>query len=243
VLPVLTVGWTLNHESYFYLCFALLLVLIGRFRLALPRLLLVWAAGVICLNAAFQLYGVTDPVAAVVVHPLTLEFILGAAVGLLVRARVTGFGSSALFAGIVLLAIVFLCFHDTAAALIGDRGWTRTLLIGLPCGLIVYGAVGIERQRALTAPGWLVALGDASYSTYLSHVLVLSTLGRVFTLVPIHSAAMEMAFVIVCIVAANVAGLVSARLIERRSGPQIRFWPVPEFGRLGAKKSTRSQAG
>ena len=84
--------------------------------------------------------------------------------------------------------------------------------------MIVYGLVGIEIKTKQTAPYWLVALGDASYSTYLSHVLVLSAIGRVFALVANHNVYFETAFVTIGIITVNIVGLLSYVLIERRTG-------------------------
>jgi peptidoglycan/LPS O-acetylase OafA/YrhL len=116
------------------------------------------------------------------------------------------------------MLVIVLSVPDTAAGLIANRNWTRPILVGAPCALIVYGAVAMEIRGAPAAPAWLVALGDASYSTYLSHVLVLSALGRVFGMTSNHNVFLETAFVIIAIVTANVVGLLSYRLIERRSG-------------------------
>ena len=111
---------------------------------------------------------------------------------------------------------------DDALGLIDGRNWKRVILVGAPCALIVYGLVGIEIKSKQTAPYWLVALGNASYSTYLSHVLVLSAIGRMFALMPNHNVYVETAFVIICIIAANVVGLLSCSLIERRPGKRER---------------------
>lgn len=211
--PLLAVGWTLEHEAYFYLCFALMLGLTRV--LALPALLGVWAVSVLCLHGALDLYGIGSPIAAVLTHPLTLEFIFGAVVGLLIRRKVTGFGSFALLAGILALAVT-LSFHDMADAFIIDRGWGRVTMIGGPCALIVYGAVALELRGALKAPRWLAALGDASYSTYLSHVLVISALGRLLAMTG-HASLIEVGFVIACVVGANAFGVASFRLLESRT--------------------------
>jgi exopolysaccharide production protein ExoZ len=215
--PLLAVGWTLIHETYFYLCFALMLFLAARRGFALSFLLLTWMLAVLCFGAALHVLGIRDPVAAVAAHPLTLEFISGAAIGILIRRKFAKLAVPALVAGIIVFAFV-LSFRGTALALISDRTWMRPILIGLPCALIVYGLVAMEIRGALAAPEWLVTLGDASYSTYLSHVLVLSALGRLFAMTPNHNAWTEAAFVVACIMAANAFGLVSRRLIEHRPG-------------------------
>jgi peptidoglycan/LPS O-acetylase OafA/YrhL len=209
---------------YFYLCFAFMIFLSGSRRLALPFLLLIWTVAVFSLNALFHLLEISNPIASVVAHPLTLEFILGAVAGILVQRKIAIFPASALTAGIIACVIV-LSFRDAAMALANGLTWTRAILVGTPCALIVYGAVATEIRGARITPDWLAALGDASYSTYLSHVLVLSALGRLFALAPGHGIALEAAFVVFCVVTANIAGLLSCRVIERRSANAARSRP------------------
>jgi len=217
--PLLAVGWTLIHEMYFYFCFALIIFLTGAFRFKMTSLLLMWTSAVICLNAVVHLNVISDPVVSVITHPLTLEFIFGAAAGILIQTTRTGFAASAFVGGIIILLVV-LSLSDDALDLIDGRNWKRVVLVGAPCALIVYGLVGMEikNKNKQTAPHWLVALGNASYSTYLSHVPVLSAIGRLFAMMPNHNVYFETAFVIVCIITANIVGLLSYGLIERRPG-------------------------
>lgn len=224
-VPLLAVGWTLIHEMYFYYCFAFIIFFAGSGRFTTAFWLMIWTAAVIFLDTVARLYDISDPVVALIAHPLTLEFIFGAAIGILIRRNGAAFATAALVAGTITLMIV-LSFSSLALDLIDHRGWSRIILVAVPCSLIVYGAVGIEMKGA-TAPHWLVALGNASYSTYLSHVLVLSAIGHLFAVLPSHNLYLETAFVIVCIVAANVAGLVSCRVIERRSG---KGWGYAKIG-------------
>jgi peptidoglycan/LPS O-acetylase OafA/YrhL len=215
--PLLAVGWTLMHELYFYFCFALIIFLAGAFRFKMKSLLLIWMVAVICLNGVVQLAEIGDPVVAVMTHPLTLEFIFGAAAGILIQRNCTAFAAWTFVGGIIIL-MVALSLSDDALGLVDGRNWKRATAVGAPCALIVYGLVGAEIRNKQTAPYWLVALGNASYSTYLSHVLVLSAVGRMFALMPNHNVYFETAFVIICIIAANVVGLLSCSLIERRPG-------------------------
>jgi exopolysaccharide production protein ExoZ len=170
---------------------------------------------VVGMNLTFQTLGVHDPIAVVVAHPLTLEFVAGAAAGILVRWKTLTLPGPALVAGFVLLPAV-LALPDMLTAFIADRGWMRVLVISVPCALVVYGAAAIERRGLPLVPDGLVALGDASYSIYLAHVLVLSALGRLFAMMPDHNAVKEVGFIIICIVGVNVIGVISSRLIERR---------------------------
>jgi peptidoglycan/LPS O-acetylase OafA/YrhL len=175
---------------------------------------------VICLNAVVQLTEIGDPVVAVMTHPLTLEFIFGAAAGILIQRNRTAFAAWTFVGGIIIFLLA-LSLSDDALSLIDGRNWKRAIAVGAPCALIVYGLVGAEIRNKQTAPYWLVALGNASYSTYLSHVLVLSAIGRMFALMPNHNVYFETAFVIICIIAANVVGLLSSSLIECRPGKRV----------------------
>jgi len=49
----------------------------------------------------------------------------------------------------------------------------RAAVFGGAAALIVYGAVGLERRGLMPIPRWAVFWGDASYSTYLTHMYVL----------------------------------------------------------------------
>jgi len=237
--PLLAVGWTLIHEMYFYYCFTAMIFLTRLFTIKITALLLIWMTAVICLNALAHLYELGDPVVAVITHPLTLEFIFGVAIGVLSNKNVAAFAMSALFAGAIIFAIDLSLFGDVLSS-VDDRNWRRAILVGMPCASIVYGLVGIEVRSKLTAPHWLVVLGNASYSIYLSHVLVLSAIGRGFAMIPDHNVYSETAFVIICIGAANIVGLVSYSLIERRRPGQRkgRREDGRGLGRLGSEISS-----
>ena len=216
--PLLAVGWTLIHEMYFYLCFAFIIVLIARFSMRLPIFLLFWAAFIVGFNS-FVPTQKEFPIITIITHPLTLEFIIGAFVGVIISKNYTVLGFSALASGIIWLAIVFML--PDALILADNMNWKHIVLIGIPCALIVYGVVAIELHSYKT-PKWLVSLGDASYSTYLSHVLVLSAIGRLYKIMPIHNQYIEILFVIICVGIANICGVISYRIVERKSIKYIR---------------------
>jgi peptidoglycan/LPS O-acetylase OafA/YrhL len=100
--------WPWAGRSYtkciFYLCFAFMLALAASCRLALAPVRLAWA--VVVVDLTFQNLGVHDPIAIVVAHPLTLEFVAGPAAGILVRRKRLTLAGPALVAGFVLLPAV-----------------------------------------------------------------------------------------------------------------------------------------
>lgn len=206
--PLLAVGWTLIHEMYFYLALAILIALAVPLRYALPLWASVLAAGAWILPEP-----VASPVLGLLLSPLTFEFLLGAVAGLLIRRKVLAFGRTALLAGIALAlagGVLYVRWGVAHGEIV-----TSILLLGLPFVLVVYGLAVVERRHGWPKLPQLERLGDASYSTYLGHVLVLSAIGRVYAALPIHGWAVEAVFLAVCLVAANIAGVLSYRWIEQ----------------------------
>ncbi len=153
IAPVLSLGWTLNYEMFFYALFAAALL----FRRPLPAL----AAGITALVLAGAVW--PDPGVAFRfwTNPLILEFLFGMALAVLwIRGWVWPDGRLALVALIAGLALLVL-LHGTDLP--------RFVAAGLPATLIVAAGTLFCPPRDLP----FQALGDASYALYLSHRFVL----------------------------------------------------------------------
>ncbi|WP_341197540.1 acyltransferase [Hyphomonas chukchiensis] len=145
--PVLGVGWTLVHEVYFYLVFTLILL---AKRSWLPLFLLAWGLLVI---GGWSL-GLSGPrpvdIPALVFFPMTMEFIMGAATGMLVCSGLAWRAGT-----ITLLAVVALgaslCIQGEITT--HTLQWGRVMLYGFPSAALIYGVVMLERTRRLS---WLV---------------------------------------------------------------------------------------
>lgn len=145
--PILGVGWTLVHEVYFYFVFTFLLLLPRRW---LPALLLIWGGWVI----AGSLLGLSGPLAvdlpALFFYPMTMEFILGAAVGLIVMSGLHWrAGAVTLLATLWLMAA--LCFQGLETT--HTLEWGRVMWFGLPSAALIYGLAMLDLQQRLA---WLV---------------------------------------------------------------------------------------
>src|SRR5262249_55281261 len=147
----------------------------------------VLVAAVLALPAELR---AASPVLRVLLSPLTTEFMMGAVIGELYCRGVARFAPAAGALGLAALtvAIVWLAPHLALAASADLDTW-RVAVFGLPCALIIYALAGWELRSTPQPAPLLVALGDASYATYLVHVLVLSALGRALALVLPHGAA------------------------------------------------------
>ncbi len=172
--PLLGVSWTLIHELYFYLIFAVFLL--GRFRHLLVWLL-VWA--LVITYAHYKGIWGYNPWSLIAFHPLTFEFILGALTGLVIVHFRPRYGGLALAVGIVsLLAGAFWIGAPVETDY--PTGWGRVVAFAPGAALMLYGLHGLEVSGRWHAPGWLVRLGDWSYSLYLSHILVISALAHIW---------------------------------------------------------------
>jgi peptidoglycan/LPS O-acetylase OafA/YrhL len=170
--PLVLVGWTLVYEMYFYAIFAA--ALLGPRRL-LPWIIAFWSIVTIALAVTVQHSDLAT--VRVLANPIVLEFALGVAVGFAVMKAPLVAPAAALIAGIVVLAGVL-----AGAGAWGEQelsGWLRAVGVGPACALIVYGAIGLEERHAVSASRTWQTLGDASYSIYLWHVLILAMIGRV----------------------------------------------------------------
>jgi exopolysaccharide production protein ExoZ len=172
-LPLHAVGWTLIHEVWFYLVFGLMLLTPARL---LPALLVLWCGIVTAAAVAFP--APSDPVLALIRHPLTLEFILGAGIGLLATRRIFPGPRVILQTGCVVLLLTMLSTWSAPQAPF-EAQWSRVALFGVPAAIIIWGWVGLEVTTRQAAPRWCQALGNWSYGLYLIHVLVFVAIGRV----------------------------------------------------------------
>lgn len=219
--PLLTVGWTLIHEMYFYAAFACILA--AGFRL--ERAMIVWAGLVVIGYTAFGGYVDENiyPEILLLLHPLTLEFIAGVLIGSLIRSGYVKYGRTALAAGVAWSAALIAITPDLHK-LCFNFDITHVALVGPAMMLIVYGSAARDVGAVSRMPAWAIRIGDGSYSIYLCHILVISAIGRIFVRLPtpdwIAPGILETGLVVACVVAPNIVGMISHRMLEK---PVLRF--------------------
>lgn len=230
--PLLAVGWTLIYEVYFYLVFAGILAL----RISVGSGLAAWVACYAAMGAFMPTQMRAYPLVHLVTDPLNLEFIAGAAIGLAWTRTRLPFKA---VAGVAALALAPCALYIAARLDLPQRADLDSLrvpLFGIVSALIVYWLAAIEQQCQRKVPLWLTRTGDWSYATYLSHVLILSALGRLidqFTTGGVGAAVM----IPIAVVAANAVGGLVHIFLER---PTIGFLHGLKW-RLALTRVTSSQ--
>ena len=205
--PPLWVGWTLAFEVGFYLIVAL------ATRTARPRTALLVGTTAVGIIGMF-----VDPwwaAARIIVNPIILEFAMGVAICLYWRRGVPALVAAlAMPAGLILLvglraALPNLIFSPKAGLVIdGSTSLVRAAMWGMPWALVVLGAVTYDRASPRSL---LARCGDASYSIYLTHALLMVEAER-WRLA--ETADPRLVVALFC-VASVVAGMGVCRFIEK----------------------------
>lgn len=229
VFPVLDVGWSLSYEFYFYLLITLILVLGFKKPELIICLLL------ILLSTIGVFITTTSLLLRFLSSPILLEFAFGVACGMILdhfRAnvywqRVGMFMAFAL--GIsMMIGSVFWGFGilSEAVVVVNDNyaAFLRSLVWGLPCALFLLGCVLLERFYSLTIPAVLVRIGDASYSNYLLHGLIIVYGHRLF--LKMHLTADS--YIIMLVVLCTALSIVFYRLVEKPLTKRLNSFFLPK---------------
>jgi exopolysaccharide production protein ExoZ len=219
VAPVLVPGWSLNYEMFFYGLFGLALIVPERFRLAS----LVVTLGALVL--AGHLVAPTGPISSTYTNPRLLEFAAGAVIGhFWIRGVLP-----------LLVSVAWIGLGVWLLAMVGEiPDWP---MVGAM--LIVGGCLNpvlCEMQSRL-----LLALGNASYSIYLSHLFTLGALRTVWVrLVPHESLGSAIAFMAISLGVCAAAGWLCYRFIETPLSSRLRglvceLRSAHEIGKRGAR--------
>lgn len=168
VLPLITVGWTLNLEMSFYVFFAIAMVVAkGK-----PLGILLWTALPMALLATTATLFHPQGVAGFYANAILLEFAAGMLIARLFMAHphFPVRGGSVVLALLALLGLVLLLVPDE-----GPLAW-RCLRYGLPASMLVAGSV----WGRWTGYPLLGLLGEISYSMYLSHFFTVSAYAQLW---------------------------------------------------------------
>jgi peptidoglycan/LPS O-acetylase OafA/YrhL len=206
VEPDLFVGWTINYEMFFYLLFAIgLFVPVykkGVFLTALILLLLViigWVSNTT--NIIIKFY----------TEPIIIEFCFGMFIAFYTQNAhqfIRNSNKTILISIMILSFIVLIIAPGLLFPL------PHLIIYGIPASLIVLGAVLLEKNGLNIKNSFLILLGDASYSIYLTHPFVT----QIFQFIghKYHSGGIVSLFLIVlALVSVSGVGILTHYYLER----------------------------
>ena len=163
--PVLDPGWTLTFEIFFYLVFSLAILYGSR----IPRGVVV-IAGLTCSILVGRLFPQTGALHYLLANALLAEFGFGVVAAYLVKviaSQRTSYISVRWLSGVLIASGVGVLLLRVAS---GEPQRWRFLVWGFPCFLILLGTVLLQLRSSHSI---LLYLGDASYSIYLGHFLLI----------------------------------------------------------------------
>jgi peptidoglycan/LPS O-acetylase OafA/YrhL len=220
--PLYGLGWTLNYEMFFYCLFSLSLFLPRRSGFGLLLSLL---AALAAIGAIGMLAGCSGPL-CVIADYFTRPIILFFAAGILLalarrwleaRQKVPEISTRTAIA--TSLVVAFLYGAAVISGLVQENTASSALVQALACGIAttvcgleVYSGGPNGFYRSL-----LLALGNASYSIYLTHSFIMGSAGRIWALISngYVSTMSAVIFVMLMILGASILGILSYRYVER----------------------------
>lgn len=211
-LPLVIVAWSLIHELWFYLVLAVLL----RFHehLLLPSLFL-WGAIVTIVNLLVTVADLPTGI-RISLHPYSLEFITGALVALIISKehipKLSARNAILIISLVLSVGLPLIYAFDV----LKQESLLRVSIISTLYGFLVLSVATLEKLNKLTVPKSLQFIGDISYTVYLSHVLVLSAIGRLWLMAnpAPHNLLDNMLACVTMLVAVVGYGWLGYRLVE-----------------------------
>jgi peptidoglycan/LPS O-acetylase OafA/YrhL len=205
--PVNGVGWTLVMEAFFYVVFGLIVI---RFKLSAG-----WVAAAFGVLGSLSMAYPDNIAFAFYSDPIVWCFVSGIAIFHIHRlAIVVRMRYAFLFAGLVGMAYAGYWF-------IPPHAWGKEAFVpwGAPSALLVLGCVAIEAKDGIPdiAPvRWLTEIGNASYSLYMIHVIVIGLINRLILRAATKAGWTTPNFLLVVyMTTAVVLALIAYRIIEK----------------------------
>jgi len=169
--PMLSVGWTLNYEMFFYFCmwisiiFARKIYILITFTLLAASFLLL---GNLATNSLLQdFFGNT----------IVFEFLLGIIAFKIYQTKSKPKVNSYILISIAVLSFSFMAYSET-----NGYDIARFIAYGIPSVTLLLSVVALEKTNFIknnSLANLLAFIGDASYATYLSHFYVVEGIRKI----------------------------------------------------------------
>lgn len=226
IWPILIPGWTLQLELTFYFLLALVFW-------AAPRAHLGWLMAVLAGMATLGALGnFHNPLAVTATNTLLLEF----AGGVLLATQMRRLQSIPPLIPLLLVpacVIVAYFFHYESPF------WVRALVMGGPAFVLVGAMLSLEGRLRKWPVRLLERLGDASYSLYLFHPMMLGFVAVAWAKLglPVTPAAIVLVFVPMVFVLTSAMALVLYAYLEKPLLRRSTALLLGQVARAGGKGS------
>lgn len=167
---ILGVAWTLTHEFLFYALFSVLLI---NFRVG-KVLFSVWFFFLV-LELFFDIAN-QQKIIEFLFRIFNFGFFFGMLAAKLLILRVVSYEKTLIYSGVILFfgAGVYESFGSN----IPNEWWLLHFCYLIGSTLFILGIVSFEQRFGLRIPRLMLIMGKASYSVYLTHVIVLMILAK-----------------------------------------------------------------
>jgi peptidoglycan/LPS O-acetylase OafA/YrhL len=164
------VSWTLTNELFFYILFSIAFFVPNK--KLLLGLMGVYALSICVVYAAGYDSGAHNSWLNMFLFPMNIEFFLGIVSALVLEKLSMRYCKAMIITGSLLFLTAALLVLNQC--ILFDNPFNRVLYFGIPSFLIVTGVARLESVKNMKVHGFLLSLGDASYSLYLLHLPVIA---------------------------------------------------------------------
>lgn len=209
-MPIIPTAWTLSYECFFYI---VVIVLIVGGEKCFWNFSTVWVLLIILKNLFWGME--SGLVINFIFDELFLEFFFGVLVAIVVKKKLffeNIHGRVSIIVGGSMLGIMWLGTNLQVKII---ESIPRVIGFGIPFALIIWGMAmkpedKIKPEKKMEKV--LRVLGDASYSLYLTHYMVILVVNYLFEMINVREPMLRFVFVSVACV---VVGLMAYYIVER----------------------------
>lgn len=202
--PILSLGWTMNYEMFFYFFFGLFLF-IRNARVRLPLMI----AFFLCFIVAGLVLQPTGAISRTYTDLIMIDFIVGVAFAVWFEKLIAM--PRALAWALIAFAVGWLTVVHSLPQL-PERFFAHSI----PAAVGVAGVLMLETAARKRPNAFLLLLGDASYSIYLAHPFALRAWFIAFTLVVgVETQTKAVVCVVTTAIAGVLGGLISWFVLEK----------------------------
>lgn len=192
--PIVSLGWTLIYEMFFYFIFGAFLAVKDMRKIILMSACVLFAIVLVGTQVTpdnFMLFYYT--------RPILLEFVVGMMLGYLYLKNAKVF-SAPIYLPVLFMAVGIITpflMQGAYAEQMETLATYRIFVLGIPALLIVWSALSFELMGLQTKKAIFLLLGGASYALYLFHPLILQTAIKVMSAVGGEQVAGQPFFIVV----------------------------------------------